>query len=56
MVTRRLHEAWQAGARFVATNGNPETSAPVLERMGFQIIESFTILRPPEAAQAGEVP
>ncbi len=56
VVTRRLHEAWQAGARFVATNANPETSAPELERMGFRIIEPFTILRPPETAQTSQSP
>ena len=50
LVTRRLDEAWRAGARFVATNANQETSAPVLERMGFQIIESFVILKPPQAS------
>jgi GNAT superfamily N-acetyltransferase len=41
LVAARLAEAAAAGIPLATTNARPETSAPILERLGFSIVERF---------------
>jgi len=49
LVAARLADASAAGITLATTNARPETSAPILERLGFAIVERFVSYSLPDA-------